>query len=114
MASWLAHSRYIPIREGLIGHLRRSKYRFRKLDPVIFLCGGLGSKSRDAIRAYLSKHSPDLDLFYAEKVWDEIAALGHRDALQMEEDSGEAGRPYYRYCRERGYFYRTWSVLPKS
>ena len=38
MASWLAHSRYIPIREGLINHLRRTKYRFRKLDPVIFLC----------------------------------------------------------------------------
>jgi hypothetical protein len=86
MASWLAHSRYIPIREGLINHLRRTKYRFRKLDLVIFLCGAFNSKSRDAIRNYLSKHSPDLDLFYAEKVWDEIATLGHRDALQMEED----------------------------
>jgi hypothetical protein len=86
MASWLAHSRYIPIREGLINHLRRTKYRFRKLDPVIFLCGAFESKSRDAIRAYLVKHTPDLDLFYAEKVWEEIAALGERDALQMEED----------------------------
>ncbi len=86
MASWLAHSRYIPIREGLINHLRRTKYRFRKLDPVIFLCGASESKSREAIRAYLAKHTPDLDLFYAEKVWDEIATLGHRDALQMEED----------------------------
>jgi hypothetical protein len=86
MASWLAHSRYVPIREGLINHLRRTKYRFRKLDPVIFLCGAAESKSRDAIRAYLAKHTPDLDVFYAEKVWDEIVSLGERDALQMEED----------------------------
>jgi hypothetical protein len=86
MASWLAHSRYIPIREGLINHLRRTKYRFRKLDPVVFLCGAFESKSRDAIRAYLAKHDPDLDLFYAEKVWEEIAGLKQRDALQMEED----------------------------
>lgn len=86
MASWLGHSRYIPIREGLINHLRRTKYRFRKLDPVIFLCGAFESKGRDAIRIYLAKHTPELDVFYAEKVWDEIASLGHRDALQMEED----------------------------
>jgi hypothetical protein len=86
MASWLAHSRYVPIREGLISHLRRTKYRFRKLDPVIFLCGAAESKSRDAIRAYLAKHTPDLDVFYAEKVWGEIVSLGERDALQMEED----------------------------
>jgi hypothetical protein len=86
MASWLAHSRYVPIREGLISHLRRTKYRFRKLDPVIFLCGAAESKSRDAIRTYLAKHTPDLDVFYAEKVWAEIVSLGERDALQMEED----------------------------
>jgi hypothetical protein len=86
MASWLAHPRYVPIREGLINHLRRSRYRFRKLDPVIFLCGGAGSKSRDAVRGYLAKHTPGLDIFYAEKVWHEIVSLGERDALQMEED----------------------------
>jgi len=86
MASWLAHPRYVPIREGLINHLRRSRYRFRKLDPVIFLCGAAGSKSRDAVRAYLAKYTPGLDIFYAEKVWQEIVSLRERDALQMEED----------------------------
>src|SRR5947199_7482918 len=86
MASWLAHPRYVPAREGLINHLRRSRYRFRKLDPVIFLCGAAGSKGRDAIRDYLARHTPDLDVFYAEKVWAEIVSLGERDALQMEED----------------------------
>ncbi|HEX3155575.1 MAG TPA: retron St85 family effector protein [Candidatus Angelobacter sp.] len=86
MASWLAHPRYVPIREGLINHLRRSRYRFRKLDSVIFLCGAAGSKSRDAVRNYLARHTPGVDIFYAEKVWQEIASLGERDALQMEED----------------------------
>jgi len=86
MTSWLTHSRYAPVREGLINHLRRTKYPFRKLDPVIFLCGAAASKGRDAIRDYLAKHTPDLDVFYAEKVWEQIASLGERDALQMEED----------------------------
>jgi hypothetical protein len=86
MASWLAHPRYVPICEGLINHLRRSRYRFRKLDPVIFLCGAAGSKGRDAIRDYLARHTPGADIFYAERVWQEIVSLGERDALQMEED----------------------------
>jgi len=86
MASWLQHPRYVPLREGLIDHLRRTRYRFRKLDPVVFLCGGKGSKSRDALRDYLNKYSPALDVFYAEPVWDNIAQLGQRDALQMEAD----------------------------
>jgi len=86
MASWLAHPRYVPVREGLINHLRKTRYRFRKLDPVIFLCGANESKSRDAVRQYLARHIPGLDVFYAEKVWREIVSLGERDALQMEED----------------------------
>jgi hypothetical protein len=86
MDSWLKHPRYVPIREGLINHLRRSRYRFRKLDPVVFLCGAAGSKSRDAVRNYLARHMPSVDIFYAEKVWQEIVSLGERDALQMEED----------------------------
>ena len=84
MASWLKHPSYVPIREGLITHLRRTRYRFRRLDPVIFLCGGAGRKSRDALRNYLHKHAPDLGIFYAEKVWEHIAEFGERDALQME------------------------------
>jgi len=89
MASWLQHPRYIPLRDGLINHLQRTRYRFRKLDPVIFLCGGAGSKSRDALRDYFAKHSPNLDIFYAEKVWENIAKLGERDALHMEADLAE-------------------------
>jgi hypothetical protein len=86
MASWLRHPRYVPLREGLITHLQRTRYRFRRLDPVVFLCGGAGSKSRDALKNYLNKFTPDLDVFYAERVWENIASLGERDALQMESD----------------------------
>ena len=84
MASWLKHPRYLRIREGLIQHLRPPKYRFRRLDPVVFLCGADGSKGRDALRDYLRKYEPGIGLFYAEKVWENIASLGERDALQME------------------------------
>jgi hypothetical protein len=86
MASWLTHPRYIRIREGLVQHLRPPKYRFRRLNPVVFLCGAGGSKGRDALRDYLHKYTPGLNVFYAERVWQIIASLGERDALQMEED----------------------------
>lgn len=86
MASWLEHPRYVRIRKGLIEHLRPPKYRFRRLNPVVFLCGAGGSESRDALRKFLQKFVPNISLFYAEKVWDVIAMLGQRDALQMEED----------------------------
>jgi hypothetical protein len=86
MASWLKHPRYIRLREGLVQHLRPPKYRFRRLNPVVFLCGADGSKGRDALRDYLNKYTPNLNVFYAERVWQIIASLGERDALQMEED----------------------------
>ena len=86
MASWLKHPRYIRVREGLVRHLRPPKYRFRRLNPVVFLCGADGSKSRDALRDYLHKYTPQVKVFYAERVWQTIAGFGERDALQMEED----------------------------
>jgi hypothetical protein len=86
MASWLQHPRYVRIREGLVQHLRPPKYRFRRLNPVVFLCGSDGSRGRDALREYLYKYTPNLSVFYAERVWEIIASLGERDALQMEED----------------------------
>lgn len=86
MASWLRHRRYLRIRGDLIQHLRPPKYRFRRLNPVVFLCGADGSKGRDALRDYLHKFTPNLNVFYAERVWETIARLGERDALQMEEE----------------------------
>jgi hypothetical protein len=86
MESWLTHPRYLRIREGLVQHLRPTKYRFRRLNPVVFLCGADGSEGRDALRDYLHKYTPNLNVFYAERVWETIASLGELGALQMEED----------------------------
>jgi hypothetical protein len=83
---WLEHPRYIPIRDALIESLRSSHYRFRGLERVLFLCGGASSPRRDALRDYLHKHAPWLNLFYAERAWEQIASQADWDALKMEAD----------------------------
>jgi hypothetical protein len=85
MTFWLDHPSYRPVRNRLIEYLTSTKYRFRRLAPVIFLCGGLQSPARATLRAYLEKHTPDLSLFYAEDVWKDIAARSELSALEMEE-----------------------------
>jgi len=86
LASWLQHPKYVPVREWLIEHLRVPRYRFRILQPVVFLCGGKNSVSRNNVRDYFRKHRPNLGVFYAERVWENIILHGPRDALQMEEE----------------------------
>jgi hypothetical protein len=86
VASWLEHPTYVPAREHLIDYLRSTRYRFRRLSPVLFLCGGAGSTRRDTLRNYLRKHSPTLSVFYAERAWEHIAAHVERGALKMESD----------------------------
>jgi len=56
------------------------------LERVIFLCGGAASPRRDALRAYLRKHAPWLNLFYAELVWEHISSRAGLGALKMEAD----------------------------
>lgn len=82
--SWLNHPRYRPLRDSLIERLRSPTYRFRRLDPIIFLCGGSGSLHRDTLRDYLRARHPDLLVFYAESVWLEIARRPDLSALEME------------------------------
>lgn len=86
MPTWAGHPTYVRERERLVEYLRSPNYRFRRTDPVIFLCGGAGSKNRDTLRDYLAKHSSSLSLFYAEKVWDQIASQVAHGALKMESD----------------------------
>ncbi|MGB6482690.1 MAG: retron St85 family effector protein [Candidatus Acidiferrales bacterium] len=86
MGTWLKHPGYIPAREALIGYLQSARYRFRRLSPVLFLCGGAGSPARDTLRDYLKKHVSHVSLFYAERVWDQIASRIERGALKMESD----------------------------
>ena len=56
MTFWLDHPSYRPIRDRLINYLSSTKYRFRRLAPVVFLCGGLQSPARATLRDYLEKH----------------------------------------------------------
>jgi hypothetical protein len=49
MASWLEHPRYVPARERLIKYLHSTSYRFRRVAPVLFLCGGKDSRTRDTL-----------------------------------------------------------------
>jgi len=86
VATWLEHPKYVPAREHVIEYLRSTRYRFRRLSPVLFLCGGAGSARRDTLRDYLRKHIPGLSLFYAERVWEHIASHVERGALKMESD----------------------------
>ena len=67
-------------------YLSSSRYRFRRLPPLLFLGGGAASQSREALRDYLRQHNPNLGLFYAERVWEYIASRADRGALEMESD----------------------------
>jgi hypothetical protein len=81
---WFDHPRYVRVRDRLIQALTSSSYRFRKLSPVVFLCGGAGSVARDSLRDYINSSRPTFRVFYAEQVWDAISAIGHITALEME------------------------------
>jgi hypothetical protein len=83
---WIEHPKYVPVRERLIAYLRSERYRFRRLKPVVFLCGGANSVRRDALRDYLRRHRSDVAPFYAERVWERIASRDGHGALKMESD----------------------------
>jgi len=86
MATWLSHPQYASVRDRLIESLRSPGYRFRAVDPVVFLCGGADSSTRDTLAAYLRRRDPPLQVFYAEQVWELISARSSRSALEMEDD----------------------------
>ena len=86
MAYWLNHPRYVPFRDRLVEHLhsKSQKYRFRRLNNVMFLCGAADRSQRDNLRDYLTSHYEELSIFYAEPVWAVIANLG-KTALEIEQ-----------------------------
>ena len=84
--SWFEHPKYVRTRERLIESLTSSHYRFRRSEPVVFLCGGEKSIPRDELAAYLTKYNPAILLFYAEVVWGLIASRLKLGALKMESD----------------------------
>jgi len=72
--------------ERIVCSLSPDHYRFRRISPVIFICGGLNSKPRDTLRNYLRKQKNDLQIFYAERVWELISSNPGLGALKMEAD----------------------------
>src|SRR5438046_1982382 len=84
MGDWLDHPRYRSTREYLVQRLRSKSYRFRRLQQVAFMCGGAGLPRRDTLRGYLSKYQPNLLVFYAEAIWEQIAKRKDLSALEME------------------------------
>jgi hypothetical protein len=84
MKSWLEQPKLIPVRERIVSALTPEQYRFRRVSPVVFLCGGFESKPRDNLRDYLRLKYPNLGIFYAERVWEVIASNPGLGALKME------------------------------
>jgi hypothetical protein len=83
---WLEHPKYVPTRERLIQSFTSSHYRFRRSDPVVFLCGAEQSIARDELASYLKKFGPSVLLFYAETVWELIQSRLTLGALKMESE----------------------------
>ena len=83
---WYGHPKYVTVRERLISTLTSPHYRFRRSEPIIFLCGGAKSVPRDTLAGYLKKHIPTTKFFYAEPVWEVIASRLKLGALAMEAD----------------------------
>jgi hypothetical protein len=86
MRSWVEQPKLRSARDRIISSLSPEHYRFRRISPVIFICGGMNSAPRDTLRAYLKQRKPDLQIFYAERVWELISANPGLGALKMESD----------------------------
>ena len=85
--SWLNNPRFVPVRESVIARLSDQGMHFRKVRPVVFLCGGLRSRRRDFLAKYLrTKHPRKPLVFYAEEVWDVVSSRSDLNALEMEEE----------------------------
>ena len=86
MRSWVEQAKLRSARDRIISSLSPEHYRFRQISPVVFVCGGQNSAPRDTLRDYLKKRKPDLQIFYAERVWELISANPGVGALKMESD----------------------------
>jgi hypothetical protein len=82
---WIDHPRFKRVRDDVVERLKRDSYRFRGLDPVVFLCGARNSPPRDRLADYLRQHLSVL-LFYADGVWETITQYApEANALEMED-----------------------------
>ena len=86
MKTWIEQPRLRSACERIVKSLSPDHYRFRRISPVVFICGGLNSKPRNRLRDYLRKQKPALQIFYAERVWELISSNPGLGALKMESD----------------------------
>jgi hypothetical protein len=86
MKMWMQEPRLRRAMERIVDSLSPDQYRFRRLSPVVFICGGLDSSPRNTLRDYFRRRLPNLQVFYAERVWELIAADPGLGALKMESD----------------------------
>ena len=71
-------------RDETLDQFKAKEFNFRKVKPVIFLCGGFGSARRDRLAQFLKKNHPETLVFYADNVWPFIAKQSELNALEME------------------------------
>jgi hypothetical protein len=81
---WLNHPSFRPVRDQAVASFRSKQQSFRKLNHILFLCGGANSPRREWISAYIEKRRKDTSVFYADDVWLHIAKHSKSDALQVE------------------------------
>ena len=83
---WLHHPRFCRVRDAVLHDFRRKEYHFRKVDTVVFLCGGMESSRRERLYQYFGKNHPECLVFYAERAWEVIALHDpSENALAVEE-----------------------------
>lgn len=80
------HPSYIRVRDELVSTLRTRFAQTRRVNSIIFLCGGASSVVRPFLRSYFGAHHPDWLVFYADDVWDHVEAIGTFNALDMERE----------------------------
>lgn len=86
MKFWLSQPKLAAVREKIVASLTPTTYRFRRVEPVVFICGGQNSNPRDTLRKFLIQEHQAINVFYAERVWEVIASTPGLGALKMESD----------------------------
>lgn len=81
---WSNHPSYLEARRRAAGRFRARVVELQHVRAVVFLCGAMGSARRRSLREYIERHHPDLLVFYAEDVWEQIGGDPLRNALELE------------------------------
>jgi len=82
--NWINHPKFLKIRDETLDQFQAKEFNFRKVKPVIFLCGGFENPRRDRLAQYLRRNHPETLVLYADNVWPFIANRSELNALEME------------------------------